>query len=134
MKLLVDTSVWSLALRRDRPPDLAEVDALARALEGGELVVTTGIIVQEILQGFRGPRARDRIVDRFRALPLLAPNLEDHVGAAALRNVCRRKGVQIGTIDALIAQLCIGHDLSLLTTDADFFRVAKHSPLKLWSA
>ncbi len=134
MKLLVDTSVWSLALRRDRPPDLAEVDALARALEGGELVVTTGLIVQEILQGFRGPRAKDRILDRFRALPLLVPNLEDHVEAAALRNVCRRKGVQIGTIDALIAQLCIDHDLSLLTTDADFFRVTKHSPLKLWSA
>ncbi len=134
MKLLVDTSVWSLALRRDRPPDLAEVDALTRALEGGKIVVTTGLIVQEILQGFRGPRAKDKILDRFRALPLLAPNLKDHVEAAALRNVCRRKGVQIGTIDALIAQLCIGHDLSLLTTDADFFRVAKHTPLKLWSA
>ena len=134
MKLLVDTSVWSLALRRDRPPDLAEVDALARALEGGELVVTTGLIVQEILQGVRGPRAKDSVLARFRALPLLAPDLEDHVEAAALRNVCRGKGVQIGTIDALIAQLCIGHDLSLLTTDADFFRVAKHTPLKLWSA
>jgi len=132
VKLLVDTSVWSLALRRDHPPDLPEVSTLARALEGGELVVTTGLIVQEILQGFRGPSTRDRILARFGTLPLLSPDLEDHVEAAALRILCRRRGVQTGTIDALIARLCIRHGLTLLTTDEDFRRMAEHSPLQLW--
>ena len=133
MKLLVDTSVWSLALRRDHPPDLPEVSALARALEGGELVVTTGLILQELLQGFRGPSERDQILARFGALPLLSPDLEDHIEAAALRNLCRRHGVQAGTIDALLAQLCIRHGLTLLTTDRDFARIAEHSSLQLWS-
>lgn len=55
MSLLVDTSVWSLALRRDRAPDLAEVEALSKALVSGEQVVTTGLILQELLQGFAGP-------------------------------------------------------------------------------
>ncbi len=132
MKLLVDTSVWSLALRRDRPPDLAEVKALAHALDAGEIIVTAGLILQEILQGFRGPKVREKIISRFSALPLLSPDLEDHVEAAGLRNLCRRRGIQVGTIDALIAQLCIRHDLTLLTTDEDFRRVAAQSSLALW--
>ena len=132
MRLLVDTSVWSLALRRDRSPDVPEVAALAHALEAGEIVVTTGVILQELLQGFRGPKAVKKILLRFSALPLLSPELEDHVEAGALRNLCRRGGDQVGTIDALIAQLCIRHALTLLTTDQDFLAVAARSPLVLW--
>jgi predicted nucleic acid-binding protein len=52
---------------------------------------------------------------------------------SALRNTCRRAGVQIGTVDALIAQLCIRHGLTLLTTDLDFTHAAKHCDLKVWS-
>ncbi len=52
---------------------------------------------------------------------------------AELRNRCRRAGIHIGTIDALLAQLCIGHDLTMLTTDGDFRHVAKQSVLKVWS-
>ena len=133
MTLLVDTSVWSLAFRRDRPSTAPEVRALRGALEGGEAIVTTGLILQELLQGFAGPRARADIIDRFGALPLLAPNRQDHIDAAELRNRCRRAGVQIGTIDALIAQLCIRHKLTLLTTDNDFQRVIAHSPLRVWA-
>src|SRR5437868_3571263 len=75
----------------------------------------------------------ERIVDRFSALPLLVPDRDDHIDAAELRNRCRRAGIQIGTIDALLAQLCIGHDLTMLTTDGDFRHVAKQSVLKVWS-
>lgn len=133
MTLLVDTSVWSLALRRDQESGVAQLSALRNALEGGEMVVTTGLVLQELLQGFSGPRARDDIIERFAALPLLSPDRRDHIDAAALRNLCRRAGVQIATIDALIAQLCIRHDLTLLSTDKDFVRVASHSPLQLWA-
>lgn len=132
MSLFVDTSVWSLALRRDRPAGRAEVGMLARALERGETLLTTGLVLQELLQGFAGPKSRFEIVARFSALPLIAPDRDDHVQAAELRNHCRRKGVQIGTIDALLAQLCIRHDLPMLTADQDFTRVAEHSRLKLW--
>ena len=132
MTLLVDTSVWSLALRRDAISAAPQVRALRDALEGEEIVVTTGLVLQELLQGFAGPRARRDIIERFAALPLLGPDRQDHIDAAELRNRCRRAGVQLGTIDALLAQLCIRHDLSLLTTDNDFVHAAAHCPLKVW--
>ena len=134
MSLLVDTSVWSLALRRDGSLSAPEVVALRNALEGGEIVVTTGLVLQELLQGFAGPRMRKEIIERFGALPLLSPDRQDHIDAAELRNGCRRAGLQVGTIDAIIAQLCLRHSLTLLTTDNDFAGIAKHSALRVWSA
>jgi predicted nucleic acid-binding protein len=132
LTLFADTSVWSLMLRRDRPADEAAVRALVRALETGERVVTTGLVLQELLQGFYGPKAQEQIVDRFSALPLVVPDREDHIAAAALRNHCRKRGVQVETIDALLAQLCVRHDLVMLTTDDDFSHIARHSELRLW--
>ena len=132
MTLMVDTSVWSLALRRDPISAAPQVRALRSALEGEEIVVTTGLVLQELLQGFAGPRARKDIIERFAALPLLGPDRQDHIDAAELRNSCRRAGVQVGTIDALLAQLCIRFDLTLLTTDNDFVHAAAHCPLKVW--
>ena len=134
MSLFVDTSVWSLLLRRDQPADVPEVRGLVRALEAGERVVTTGLVLQELLQGFTGPKAHDQIVERFAAFPLLVPDRQDHIAAAALRSVCRKRGVQVGTIDALLAQLCVRHELTLLTTDGDFSLVANHCPLTVWKA
>ncbi len=132
MTLLVDTSVWSLAFRRDRDSDVPQIRALLDALQGSQTVVTTGLVLQELLQGFAGPRARRDLIERFSALPLISPDRRDHMDAADLRNRCRRAGIQVGTIDALIAQLCIRHDLTLLTTDNDFAAVAKQSPLRIW--
>ena len=129
--MLVDTSVWSLALRRDSPPPLPEVDELRRALEVGA-VYSTGLILQELLQGFPKAGARKQIIRHFAALPLLVPDRDDHVEAAELRNTCRRKGVQIGTIDALLAELCIRHKLTMLTTDKDFHSLATVASLSVW--
>lgn len=132
MTLFVDTSVWSLALRRDPPDARPEADALADAIRSGETVVTTGLVLQELLQGFSGPRARSRIIEHFGALPMIAPDRRDHVDAAELRNVCRRRGLQLGTIDALLAQLCVRHGLVMLTTDRDFHHVATLVGLRVW--
>jgi predicted nucleic acid-binding protein len=129
---MVDTSVWSLALRRDPPLVLPHVTVLREALESEALVVTTGLVLQELLQGFTGPRARKDIIEHFGALPMISPSREDHIAAAELRNTCRRAGVQMGTIDALLAQLCIHHGLTLLTSDKDFSHAALHCPLKVW--
>lgn len=132
MTLLVDTSVWFLALRRDGTASVPEVRTLQEAIAGSDAVVTTGLVLQELLQGFNGPRAAAAIVERFRALPILAPDRSDHIAAAEVRNVCRRAGVQVGTIDALLIQLCGRHDLTLLSTDKDFVHAARHVPFKLW--
>ena len=109
MNVLVDTSVWSLAFRRDAPPNIAEIRILARCIESQDILFSTGIIVQELLQGFRGPKQRERLIEHFSSLPL----------------------IQIGTIDALLAQLAIGHDLEFLTTDKDFILMAHHVPLRI---
>jgi predicted nucleic acid-binding protein len=132
MMLLVDTSVWSLALRRDVVAAQTEVLYLEQALLGSQPVVTTGLVLQELLQGFSGPKARAQIIERFSSLPLVQPDRQDHVDAASLRTTCRRGGVQIGTIDALLAQLCIRHYLTLLTTDQDFVHAARHCRLRIW--
>ena len=110
----------------------AAVIALHQVLENGETVVTTGQVLQELLQGFSGPKARRDIIERFNALPVLNPDRQDHIDAAEWRNKSRRAGVQIGTIDALLAQLFIRHSLTLLTIDQDFGQMALHCPLQLW--
>jgi hypothetical protein len=130
--LFVDTSVWSLAFRRDQPTNVPQVGALMRAIDQGEIIVTTGLVLQELLQGFVGPRARRSIIERFGSLPLLMPDRQDHIDAAELRNRCRRAGVQLGTIDAVLSQLCIRHGLTMLTTDNDFVLAAKHTGLRVW--
>jgi hypothetical protein len=133
LSLFVDTSVWSRALRRDAPAESGEVRRLAQALEAGETILTTGLVLQELLQGFAGPRDRDAILGRFSALPFLSPDRHDHIEAAALRNSCRRAGIQIGTIDALLAQLCVRHGLTMLSADNDFRRIATLCDLRLFN-
>jgi predicted nucleic acid-binding protein len=134
MTLLVDTSVWSLALRRDTKTTGPQVHQLKTALLGSEVVVTTGLVLQELLQGFLGPKAQSQIIERFAALPLIQPDRDDHINAATLRNTCRRAGVQLGTVDALLAQLCIRYDVTLLTADKDFTHASKHCSLRVWSS
>ena len=133
MALIVDTTVWSLALRRDVVVEVPEVKALKHALAEGGQIVTTGLVLQEILQGFVGPKAKADIIDRFAAIPFISPDRADHIAAAELRNTCRRAGVQVRTVDAILAQLCIRHDLTFLTTDNDFKDIARHTELKVWS-
>lgn len=107
--------------------------ALAHSIKSGEPILTTGLVLQELLQGFSGPKSRMQILERFSSLPLLAPDRNDYVEAAEIRNSCRRRGVQTGTIDALLAQLCIRHDLLMLSSDKDFHLMAKHCALRVWT-
>lgn len=132
VNLFVDTSVWSLALRRDDTAGEPSVRRLHDALNSGEGVFTTGLVLQELLQGFKGPTARDAIVERFASLPLLMPDRSDHIEAAESRNLCRRHGIGVGSVDVLLAQLCVRHDLVMLTTDRDFARMASHTGLSIW--
>jgi predicted nucleic acid-binding protein len=134
VSLLVDTSVWSLALRRDVEQSAPEVVALRHALLWTDQVFTTGLVLQELLQGFAGPKDRALLIDRLSALAFLQPVKEDHIEAAEVRNSCRRCGVQVGTIDALLIQLCRKIDLTLLKTDQDFHAATKHVEFRLWSA
>lgn len=132
MGLLVDTSVWSLAYRRDTPPDVPEVVELRRTLTAGDHVLTTGIVLLELLRGFT--RSHETILAAFEILEMVEPTREDYIAAAGIATTCRRQGVQLGTVDALIAQLAIAGDHALLTTDDDFRHAADHVDLKVWTA
>lgn len=134
MSLFVDTSVWSLAWRRDSRQDCEEVERLARALQQRESVLSTGLVLQELLQGFHGPADRESIIERFAVIPLVEADRELHIAAAELRNRCRRSGVQLGTVDALLAAICIRYELEMLTTDRDFLHAARVVPLAVWQA
>jgi predicted nucleic acid-binding protein len=131
--LLVDTSVWSLAFRRDSPPDVPEVAHLAGSLDGAEDVVTTGLIQLELLQGVVPAHVRATLEERFAAMTWVDPRREDYPAAARLGTTCRESGVQLGAVDCLIAQLALAHDLTLLTTDKDFHRAATHIDLRVWT-
>ena len=91
-------------------------------------------MLQELLQGFAGPKARSQLIERFGALGFLQPDREDHIEAAEIRNSCRRHGVQIGAIDAVLIQLSLRHDLVLLSSDNDFRSASKHIKFRLWRA
>ncbi|OED36475.1 hypothetical protein AB833_28145 [Chromatiales bacterium (ex Bugula neritina AB1)] len=112
-------------MRRDERPNFSELKILIKKLDSGEEIYSSGAILQELLQGFTGAKAAYAIVERFTAIPMLVPKTSDHIQAAEIRNKSRRMGVQVGTIDALIAQLSIRYELSLLTADKDFRHMSK---------
>lgn len=132
--VLVDTSVWSLLFRKSGPAALPEVEALQRFLGGEELVAITGVIAQELFYGLASSRTADVIARTLGALHYLAPALDEHVAAAKLQRALRDGGVQVSGADALIALLAMSRDLTLLTTDRDFFHAARRVPLRLWTA
>ena len=72
------------------------------------------------------------LLERFAALPMIVPGRDDHIAAADIRHRCRRQGVQLGTIDALLVRLCLRHDLEMLTIDGDVQHAARHTPLRIW--
>lgn len=131
MRALVDTSVWSLALRKKGPADHAAVRELTRILEEDRDVVLTGIILQEILQGFRADTTFRRLVRYLEGFPLLATDRSHYVGAAELHRLCAANGISASTTDCQIAALAIDHGCALLTTDTDFEHIAGLSPLRL---
>lgn len=94
--------------------------------------MTTGLVLQELVQGFSGPKVREAIIQRFGALALIQPDRQDHLGAAEVRNVCRRNGVQVGTIYAVLIQLCGRYELTLLSVDKDFSNAAPYVLFKRW--
>lgn len=130
MNLVVDTSVWSLVLRR---PRVDESHSLVRAfrahVEASDGLFLIGNILQELLDGLGNKKDFDRLKSLLEPFPLLPLERKTYVAAAKLRQHCRSKGIQVGPIDCSIAVACIEHSFPLLTGDRDFLHIAKHSDL-----
>lgn len=133
MKVLVDTSVWSVALRRRRTAGQdATSSPLASLVEDGR-VVMIGAIRQELLSGIKERAQFERLREHLRAFPDLPLTAEDYEDAAAFFNTCRERGIQGSNTDFLICAVAVRNGLSILTHDEDFEHFAKVLPLSLHS-
>lgn len=121
MKVIVDTCVWSLALRRANVRQDPFVAELKELLKEGR-VQMIGPIRQEILSGVRSGNHFGMLRDRLRAFPDLALQPIDYEVAAEFYNRCRDRGVQGSNTDYLICALSVRHKMTILTLDKDFER------------
>ena len=130
MRVLVDTSVWSLALRRARVAPTSVVEELAELVREGRPVII-GPIRQELLSGLKAPEQFQMLRDHLRAFPDLELETADFEEAAHLCNRCRSKGVQGSNTDFLMCAVASRRDLSIFTTDRDFLAFRRIVPLTL---
>jgi predicted nucleic acid-binding protein len=137
VRVLVDTTIWSLALRRRPASRNAEEGRLVKAWE--ELVrdgriVLLGLIRQEILSGIADGRQFARLRDALAAFPDEVILTADHVRAAEHFNRCRAAGMAGSPVDFLICGAAERLAVPIFTTDLDFPRFARHVPIRLFSA
>ena len=130
MRVLVDTSVWSLALRRDGRQEYPESDELRR-LVSAHVAEIIGPVRQEILSGVRDRAQFARVETHLAAFPDVLLLTEDYVTAANFFNLCRSKGIQGSNTDFLICAVAVRRDLVIFTTDRDFRHFAKLLPIVL---
>lgn len=130
MNVLVDTPVWSAALRRT-VPDPSHSAALAELVRQGRAEMI-GAVRQELLSGIRQPPQFERLRNHLRAFPDLPIASGDYEQAAEFFNTCRRHGIQGSNTDYLLCAVAVRRGFALYTTDADFERYARHVPLTLY--
>jgi len=128
MKVLVDTSVWSLALRRNEQNEFAQ--KLAELITE-LLVVIIGPVRQELLSGISNETMFSDLKARLGQFDDLPITTHDYETAARYYNICRKHGVQGSHIDFLICAVAGNNDLLIYTTDQDFQRFAEYLPIRL---
>jgi predicted nucleic acid-binding protein len=137
MKVLVDTSVWSLALRRPKnvtlsPEQQSVVTALADLMQDGRAVMM-GAIRQELLSGIKTQAGFDALKSSLTAFEDVSLAIQDYEKAAEVFNICRANGVQGSSTDFLICAVSINHQLPIFSVDNDFQMYRQWLPLQLHS-
>jgi len=125
MMVLVDTPIWSLALRRRKEPLNAKEQTLTAALaelirEGRAQLI--GPIRQELLSGIREENQFRRLRDHLRAFSETGLVAEDYEEAARMSNQCRARGVSNSWVDMLICAVASRRRWQVFTNDQDFLR------------
>ncbi len=131
--IVLDTSVLSHVFRR--PPARQAASAIVahfRTLvsEGHPLVIP-GVVLQELLSGIRDEVQFERLRDSLEGFPLILAEEADHVEAARLMNLVKRRGIAASSFDMLIAATTIRRQAVLFTLDRDFETLAPLIPLRL---
>jgi predicted nucleic acid-binding protein len=130
MNVVVDTSVWSLALRRQRSVRSTEVEELAELIREGRAALL-GPVRQELLSGVPLPEQYRTLRNYLRAFLDIELDTEDYEEAASFFNRCRSKGVQGSNTDFLICAAATRRRFAILTTDTDFKHYARVLPIQL---
>ncbi len=131
MKVIVDTSVWSLALRRSTTAANTETDELKKLIQN-QSVVMVGCIRQELLSGIRELAQYEHLRERLSAFPNQVLNESCYELAAKMLNDCRAKGVQGSNTDFLICAAAHLNQLPIYTTDQDFKHYQKILGISLY--
>jgi predicted nucleic acid-binding protein len=132
MKVLVDTPVWSLALRRRTGAQALQPEVgVLRALIDDGRVAMIGPIRQELLSGIRDADGFQRLREHLRAFDDVPIETSDLERAAEHFNTCRRLGVQGSNTGFLICAVAERLEAPILTTDRDFSRYAGLLPIVL---
>jgi predicted nucleic acid-binding protein len=131
LNVLVDTSVWSLALRR-KAPDPRSYAVLMQLIADGRAAVI-GSIRQELLSGVRDNRSFERLRDYLRSFPDEPLLTTDYEQAAVYFNTCRARGIQGSNTDFLICAVAERMGWAVFTQDDDFQRYAAHIPVRLFA-
>jgi len=130
MRILVDTCIWSEALRRSSKEE-SDVPRELRRLIFEHRVEIIGPIRQELLSGLREDAQFEKLEKHLEAFPDIPLEAADHATAARYFNTCRAKGIQGSNTDFLICAVAVRRDMAIYTTDMDFRQFAKHLPVIL---
>ncbi len=131
MKVLVDTCIWSHALRSKKPEFEVQIKSL-ESLIIDQRVLIIGAIRQEVLSGYSDLNKFEALqikLSYFENTPILD---EDYITAAKFYNACRQKGVQVSHIDLLICAVAVWLNILIFTSDKDFSFYQQHLPIELY--
>lgn len=134
MNVLVDTSVWSFALRRKKESlttnERLLVTELSELIREGRARVI-GLVRQELLSGIKTSEQYEKLRLYLRSFPDEVVDTSDHEEAAKAGNRCRAKGIVVSIVDILLCAVAIKRQWAIFTTDPDFSNYARVLPLRI---
>ena len=128
--VLVDTCIWSLALRSNAPKETAVVEQLSQLIDENQVRII-GPIRQELLSGYTDKNSFERLRQKIKYFPNEPIIDADYESAAEYSNFCRSKGIQGSHTDFLICAISMRAKFHIYTTDKDFQNYSKYLPISL---
>ena len=129
MKILVDTSIWSIVLRRRKKTENERILSIFKDLIKDFLVKIIGPIRQEILSGISDYKIYTTLKEHLYAFEDIPISTQDYIRAAEFYNLCRKNGIQGSHIDFLICSISVSNNLKIFTTDKDFQYYSQYLPI-----
>jgi predicted nucleic acid-binding protein len=130
MKVIVDASIWSLALRRSQAVENKYIKELEELIEEVR-VQLIGPVRQELLNGIRSEKQFRVLKKHLRAFKDLDIETEDYELASEYFNKARKNGIQGSNTDFLLCAISTRLRMSIFTADKDFIKFQSVLPIEL---